>query len=112
MKRFITLALLALAVHAAGQKIAHGVNLAWSWTGTGTATYNIYRATVSGGETKPALASGVATSTYSDTTAVVGQQYYYTVTAVVGGVESAPSTEVGALISVPPSPTSPSTTVY
>ena len=110
MKKLIVLLLLCGLMMA--QKIPHGVMLTWSWTGTGTPTYNVYRATVSGGETQPPLAKGITSTTYTDTSAVVGQQYYFTVTTVVGGVESAPSAEVGALISVPTSPTSPSTSVY
>lgn len=114
MKRLIiiiTLTLL-LAAFATAQQIPHGVTLSWSWTGKGTATYNIYRTTISGGEAKPALATGVNLLTYTDSSAVVNQQYYYTVTSIVGGIESAPSTEVGALITVPPSPQSPGTSIF
>ena len=110
MKRIAVI--LLLATMAFGQQIPHGVILSWSWTGTGTPSYNVYRATVSGGETKPPLASGINPMTYTDATAVVNTQYWYTVTAVVGGVESAPSKEVGALITVPNAPTNPATSVY
>jgi fibronectin type 3 domain-containing protein len=111
VKTFVAL----LTVFAAGvfaQTIPHGVNLSWSWTGTGTPTYSVYRATVSGAEAKPALATGITPLTYTDSTAVVGTKYYYTVTATVGGVESTPSTEVSAQITVPSTPQNPSTTVF
>jgi fibronectin type 3 domain-containing protein len=112
MRKWIALALLALTIMASGQQIQHGVILSWSWSGTGTPTYSVYRATVSGGEAKPALATGITPMTYNDSTAAWNTKYFYTVTATVGGVESAPSMEVSALITVPNSPTSPGTTVY
>ena len=110
MKR--ALVVIALLTAAFGQQIPHGVILTWSWNGTGTPTYSVYRATVSGGEAKPPLAAGVNPLTYTDSSALVNTKYYYTVTATVGGVESAPSTEVSAQITVPTSPQNPSTTVY
>lgn len=97
---------------AHGQVIPTGVILTWQWAGTGTPTYSVYRATVSGGETQPPLASGLAAMTYTDTTAVVGTKYYYTFTATVGGVQSDPSPEVAAQITMPTPPTNPATAVY
>lgn len=111
MKRII-LALLLLAAAATAQQIPHGVLLSCKWSGTGTPTFSVYRSTASGGEAKPALASGLSSCAFTDSSAVVGTQYFYTVTATVGGVESAPSTEVSAQITVPPGPTSPATSVY
>jgi hypothetical protein len=105
-------ALVLLCSFAFPQNITHGVTLTWSWTGTGTPTYSVYRATVAGGEAQPPVASGLTTTTWVDSTAVVGTKYYYTATATVGGVESGPSSEVSALITVPNSPTNPSTTVH
>jgi len=113
MKKILTIILLLIVGTAlAAQVISHGITLSWTWTGTGSPTYNVYRATSSGGEVQPPLATGLTTTTYPDITAVVGTKYYYTVTAVVGGIESTPSTEVSALITVPNSPSSPSTTVH
>src|SRR5580698_4745520 len=89
----------------AGQTITHGIALSWSWTGTGTATYNVYRSTTAGGEAQPPYAAGVTGGTapcvegaatlpnpcWTDPAPVTGTEYFYTVTAVVGGVESVPS---------------------
>jgi fibronectin type 3 domain-containing protein len=108
----VLLFLFIVSIHLPAQVISHGVILTWSWTGIGTPTYNIYRATTSGGEVKPPLLTGITTSPCNDATAVSGTKYYYTITAVVGGVESAPSSEVSALVVVPNSPTNPSTAVY
>jgi len=115
MKRIILLTLLLSALLSAllpAQQIPHGVILTWMWSGTGTPTYSVYRATAAGKETQPPLAKGLTSATYTDTSAVVGQQYFFTVTATVGGVESAPSPEVSAQITVPSSPSSPGTAVY
>ncbi len=107
------------------QQIPNGAVMNWSWSGTGTPTFSVYRATVSGGETQPPLASGLAGTSpcvtpngtiqapcYIDTTAVVGTEYFYTFTATVGGVQSMPSAEVHAQITVPPAPTNPGTAVF
>jgi fibronectin type 3 domain-containing protein len=110
MKRIVTV--LVLAAAAISQQIPHGVTLTWAWAGVGPTTFNVYRATASGAEAKPALASGLASPTYTDGTAVIGTKYFYTVTATAGGVESAPSAEVGAQIVQPPAPANPATAVY
>ncbi len=97
---------------AHAQVIQHGVTIAWTWTGTGSPTYNVYRATASGAEAAPALASGIAALTYNDATAAIGTKYYYTVTATVGGVESGPSSEVSAQIVLPNAPANPNAAVH
>jgi fibronectin type 3 domain-containing protein len=94
------------------QNVAHGVTLTWSWTGNGTPTFNVYRSTASGKEIQPALVTGVTTPTFNDGTAAINTTYYYTVTSVVGGIESAPSTEVSAQIVPPGAPTNPATAVH
>jgi fibronectin type 3 domain-containing protein len=99
-------------IGAFAQNVAHGVTLTWTWTGNGTATFNVYRSTASGKETQPALATGVTTPTFNDGTAAINTTYYYTVTSVVGGIESAPSTEVSAQIVPPSAPTNPATAVH
>lgn len=114
MKKLICLFVFCLVLDkfSVAQQIPHGVLLACKWAGSGTPTFSIYRSTVQGGEAKPALSSGLTSCAFTDSTAVVGTQYFYTMTATVGGVESNPSNEVVAQITVPPSPTSPSTSVY
>jgi len=111
MRKWITIAVIALAVAAFGQQIQHGVICSWTWSGTGTPTFSVYRATVSGGEKSP-IATGITTLSYTDTSAAINTKYFYTYTATVGGVESGPSSEVSAQITVPLSPTNPATSVF
>ncbi|HET6328456.1 MAG TPA: fibronectin type III domain-containing protein [Planctomycetaceae bacterium] len=81
--------------------VAGSVNLSWA-APTGAVTYNVYRGTASGGETL--LTSGVATTSYIDSTGTAGTTYFYTVTAVNNNAnlvpavssESAPSNEAAA----------------
>lgn len=111
-KQFAIALIVFLSVSALAQTITHGVTLTWTWTGTGTATFNVYRSVKAGAETQPALATGIASPTYNDGAAVLNTTYYYTVTAVVGGTESAPSTEVSAQIVPPNAPANPATSVH
>ena len=111
MKRILLL-LLCLSISVSAQVISHGITLTCTQSGTGTATFNVYRATTSGGETHPPLASGLSTCSYNDTTAVIGTKYFYTMTEVVGGIESAPSNEVSAQIVPPNAPTNPAASVH
>jgi fibronectin type 3 domain-containing protein len=71
----------------------------------GATSYNVKRATTSGGPYTTISTAGVVTGTsYSDTTAVNGTQYYYVVSATSAAGESANSaTEASATPSVPPS---------
>ncbi|HEY7424670.1 MAG TPA: fibronectin type III domain-containing protein, partial [Gemmataceae bacterium] len=79
--------------------------VALSWTASsGAASYNIYRGTSSGGETK--IASGVTTTAYSDSGLSAGTTYFYEVTAVNSVGESGLSNEASATTpSVPAAPT-------
>lgn len=83
------------------------VCLKWTDSTTTGATYNIYRATTSGGENyaTPLNATPLVagTTAYYDATVAIGTTYYYTACAVgPGGVLSAPTSEVSAQIPVPP----------
>jgi fibronectin type 3 domain-containing protein len=54
-----------------------------SWTAdSGAVSYNVYRATTSGTEGTSPTWSGIAGTSFADTTAVGGTTYYYVVTAV------------------------------
>ena len=68
------------------------VDLAWG--GVSGATYDVYRS-VDGGAFS-LLVSGLTDTTHVDTGLTAGLVYAYTVTAVVNGVESEPSTEAAA----------------
>jgi fibronectin type 3 domain-containing protein len=71
------------------------VTLAWT-APTGAVSYNIYRGTISGGEGAMPIATGVTTTSYTDTGLADGTTYYYQVTAVDGGGEGARSGELSA----------------
>jgi len=105
-------ALAAFAAFAAvAQTISHGVVLSCTGVVTGS-TFNFYKATTSGAEAKPAIATGIATCNYTDTAVVIGTKYYYTMTETAGGVESAPSNEVSAQVVPPNAPTNPTATAF
>jgi hypothetical protein len=73
------------------------VTLTWSPV-VGAISYNVKRSTSSGSETTIAT---VSTNSYTDTTVLNGQTYYYVVSAVNAGGEGPPSNEVRA---TPPLP--------
>jgi hypothetical protein len=77
------------------------VALAWS-ASAGASTYNIKRGTTSGGP-YGVLASGIASTNYTDTTTSNGTTYYFVVSASNTGGESANSNQVSA------QPTAPAT---
>jgi alpha-L-rhamnosidase len=77
--------------------IAHPGNssVTLSWNPPGAANYQVKRATVSGGPYS-VLSSTLTAPNYSDTAVTNGQTYYYVVSAVNGGVQSANSSQVAA----------------
>jgi sugar lactone lactonase YvrE len=76
------------------------VKLTWA-ASPGAASYNVKRSPSTGGETTIA---NVTATTYSDTTVVNGSTYYYVVSAVNAGGESANSLEISATVPIPPPP--------
>jgi fibronectin type 3 domain-containing protein len=79
---------------AAGADSYVGVNLSWNST-VGATNYNVKRATVNGGPYTPiALRSS---TDYDDVNVVAGTRYYYVVTAVSPGGESANSLQVSVV---------------
>jgi len=76
------------------------VFLNWSLS-AGAATYNIYRATISGAETNNPVSVANPTSSYADTNLTNGVTYYYEITAVSGAGESLPTAELTATPNVP-----------
>ena len=81
---------------------AGNASVALSWTASSGATsYNVYRGTTSGGESSTALATGITTTTYTDSTAINGKKYYYEVAAVNSSGTSAKSNEASATPAAP-----------
>jgi hypothetical protein len=80
----------------------HSVNLSWNPSTSGAVGYNVYRGNTSGGpytEINPTLDPS---TTYTDSTVLGGQTYYYVSTAVdSAGVESGFSNQVKATIPTP-----------
>ena len=73
------------------------VALSWtSSTGAAPISYNVYRGTTTGGESTTALASGLSSTTYSDTGLTNGQKYYYIVKATNAAGTSVASAEASA----------------
>jgi fibronectin type 3 domain-containing protein len=81
-----------LAAPASLVAVAGSSQIALSWSAvSGATSYNVYRGTVSG--TYSSLATGVGTTSYTDSTSTNGTTYFYVVRAVKSAVESANSNE-------------------
>jgi uncharacterized protein (DUF1800 family)/fibronectin type 3 domain-containing protein len=81
--------------------------LAWSAM-AGATTYNVYRGTVAGGQSATPVAAGVVATSVVDAGLTNGTTYFYRVTALGDGGESARSAEVSATPEAPapnPDPT-------
>ena len=86
---------LFLYSYAGGKPAVHSVTLRWDPTPFAT-SYNVYRGTVSGG---PYAKIGTAPgSPYVDTPVASRAVFYYAVTAVRAGKESAYSKEIRAAV--------------
>ncbi|MGO8673157.1 MAG: malectin domain-containing carbohydrate-binding protein [Capsulimonadaceae bacterium] len=71
------------------------VALAWT-ASSGATSYNVYRGTATGGESATAIATGVTTTSYTNTGLTNGTEYFYKVAALNASGTSAQSTEVSA----------------
>lgn len=79
------------------------IGLSWSAV-TNAASYNVKRSTAKGGPYST-IATGVTATNYTDTGLNVGTTYYYVVSTVNAGAESANSAQVGVIpVSNPPFP--------
>jgi fibronectin type 3 domain-containing protein len=76
------------------------VALTWN-TASGATSYNVKRATVSGGS-YTTIASGITSTSYTNTGLSNGTTYYYVVSAVNAGGESANSAQTSATPEAPP----------
>ena len=76
------------------------VTISWNAV-VGADSYNLYYSTTAGVTTADSKFAGV-TSSYLHSPLINGTTYYYMVTAVAGGVESAASSEVSATPNEPP----------
>lgn len=73
-----------------------------SWNSVnGAAGYNIWRSTVHLSQGTQLNSSAVTALSYTDTTAVNGTTYYYSVTSLSAGGESVPSAQAMALAHIP-----------
>ena len=71
------------------------VSLTWA-AGSGATSYNIYRGTTAGGESTTAIATGVTSTSYTNTGLTNGTTYYYKVKSVNASGTSAYSNEASA----------------
>lgn len=65
----------------AAEGLVSQIKLTWT-AATGATTYSVFRGTAAGGQSSTAIAAGVTTPSYTDTTAQPGIRYYYKVAGV------------------------------
>jgi fibronectin type 3 domain-containing protein len=115
MKNLLLILLLAFSATAfANTPGKHSVSLSWTASTTTGVTYNVYRGTATGvcAGTPTPFVTGVAGTSFNDQNVSSGSTYFYAVSAVGTGGESALTTEVTAPIPQLPAPASaPSATV-
>jgi hypothetical protein len=83
--------------------MAHSVSLSWTASTDAVDGYNIYKGPTSGSESTKVNAALVTTTTFVDSTATPGSEFY-AVKSSLGGVESVLSNSVDAVI-LPAPPT-------
>jgi hypothetical protein len=99
------LALVALAQPTGLAAVSTSGKVTLTWNAIAGATYNVKRATTIAGPFTTLNKSGLSTATYADSSVVNGTLYYYVVSALKNGVETANSTPVSAFPSAAlPSP--------
>ena len=85
----------ALGGACAGTAGVYTVALTWTASITPSVSYNVYRATTSGGYTTPLNSTPTSSISFSDCTVLPGQTYYYVIRSVdASGNLSANSTEI------------------
>lgn len=83
--------------------MAHSVQLSWTASTDTVDGYNLYRGTVSGGETTKVNTAIITATTFTDSSPVLGENFYVA-RSMKGGVESVNSNEATAVI-LPAPPT-------
>lgn len=120
LRTALTLTVICLALSLCSTRLSaqstRSTTLTWATSTTPNVTYNVWRATVMGGEDSPATATllnpvPLTTLTFTDTTVMSGITYYYVVRSVNStGTASTDSNEVMAVIvplpAAPPAPPS------
>jgi hypothetical protein len=81
--------------------VQHQVSLAWKPSTSVVDGYYVYRGNQTGGPYTRVSATVVPVSHYADATVSGGHTYYYVVTAVASGMESAYSMEIAAAVPSP-----------
>jgi len=80
----------------------HSVSLSWTDSGSGIVGYNVYRGSISGGPYAKINSALDSTTTYTDTSVLAGQTYYYVTTSVNGsGMQSGYSNQAQAVVPSP-----------
>jgi fibronectin type 3 domain-containing protein len=75
-----------------------GTQITLAWTApAGAVTYNLYRSTVAGGEGSVPFQTGLTSTSFTDTNLSNGTAYFYQITALDAGGESARSKEVSGI---------------
>ena len=93
---------LALSAPTGLTATTNGSQVVLDWNDALNATsYSVYRSTTAGGPYGTAIGTGLAASTYTDTTVSTGSTYYYVVTASDASSESATSTEKSIAVVIP-----------
>ncbi|MCX6628088.1 MAG: DUF1800 family protein [Candidatus Solibacter sp.] len=78
-----------------------------TWTASaGAVSYKVFRGTTAGGESSTPIATGVTTTTFTNTGLTNGAKYFYKVAAVNLGGTGALSNEASS-VPIPPAPASP-----
>jgi hypothetical protein len=90
---------LTISLSGAGVVATHSATLTWTASTSVVVGYNVYRGSTSGGPYTKLNSSLDASTTFTDSSVLSGQTYYFVVTAVdSNNVESAYSNEVTATI--------------
>jgi fibronectin type 3 domain-containing protein len=90
---------LTISFSGTGVFVTHSATLTWTASTSVVVGYNVYRSSISGGPYTKLNSSLDASTTFTDSSVLSGQTYYYVVTAVdSNNVESLYSNQATAVI--------------